>query len=124
MARVLPYMTFTTVVDNPIQKQNGELQSPLSKDDLPYEDDYNDAIAEILRSVLKYTVSRPKNPVTGKTDVLVTYNDARKCAIETIMSSQTMVRFEVSELLCQLKVLMPVLLTARSNHTKNTQVDF
>ena len=95
LARVLPYLTFTAVVDNPIPKRKGGLQSPLSTADHPYEDDYNDAIAEILRTTLKYTVSTPKNPVTGKTDVVVTYDDNRTCAIESIMSWQTLVGFFV-----------------------------
>lgn len=93
LARVLPYMTFTSVVDNPIPKREGGLLSPLSKDNLTYEDDYNNAIAVILRTTLKYSVSTPKNPATGKTDVLVPYDDDRKCAIESIMSWQTPVSF-------------------------------
>jgi len=95
LARVLPYMTFTTVVDNPIPTREGGLTNPLSREGLPYEDDYNDAIALILEKDLKYIVSRPKNPNTGKTDVVVTYDDNCTCAIESIMAWQTLVSFSV-----------------------------
>ena len=87
LAQVLPYMTFVTVIDNPIPKKDGGLSSPLSSEGLPYQDDYNDANAEILSSTLNYSVSKPKNPVTGKTDVVVTYDDDdSRCAIESIMA--------------------------------------
>jgi hypothetical protein len=91
LARVLPYMTLITVIDNPIPKIDGGLNSPLSLEGLPYEDDYNDAFAEILSSTLNYTVSKPKNPVTGKTDVVVTYDNDSRCAIESIMAWRTKV---------------------------------
>jgi hypothetical protein len=95
LARVLPYMTFTTVVDNPIPTREEGLTNSLSKEGLPYEDDYNHAIALILEKNLNYIVSRPKKPSTGTTDVVVTYDDDCTCAIESIMSWQTLVSFSV-----------------------------
>jgi len=94
LARVIPHMTFATVIDNPILiGTDGQLQSPLSSEGLPYEDDYNDAITEILKTDLNCTVSNPKNPVTGKTDVVVTHDDDSTCAVESVMAWQPAVRF-------------------------------
>jgi hypothetical protein len=46
LARVLPYMTLTVAVGNPISRHDGASRSCLSKKGLPCEDDYNGAIAK------------------------------------------------------------------------------
>lgn len=81
LARVLPYMTFITVIDNPI----------LTREVVPCEDHYSYTIAKILRTFLNYTVTTPKNPMTGRMEVVVTYDDNSRCAIESIMAWQTLV---------------------------------
>ena len=91
LARVLPYMTFSAVVDPPIPSRVGTLKTPLSSDNLPYEDDYNDAMADAFKTTLNFSVSRPKNPTSGKTDVVVTFDGNKTCAIESIMAKQTLV---------------------------------
>lgn len=92
LARVLPYMTFTTVVSNPILRE-GNMYSSLSKNGLPYEDDYNEAIAAILSNDLKYMVATPRDEELGKTDIVVTYGDESTCSIETIMASRDKASF-------------------------------
>ena len=95
LARVLPYMTLTAVVGNPITRDNGTLSSCLSKKGLPYEDEYNGAIAEILKNNLKYMVATPRDEKLGKTDIVVSYDDHSTCAIESIMAWQPPVSFGV-----------------------------
>ena len=104
VARALPFMSFAKVVDNPIPSNESSepmsqstttLKSPLSKNGLPYEDNYNDALAQVLDSI-GYTVSRPINPATGKADVVVTYDGSKTCTLEGIMAS----RPPVSRVLC------------------------
>jgi len=95
LARVLPYMTLTAVVGNPISRHDGPVSSCLSKKVLPYEDDYNGAIAEILKNNLKYMVATPRDEKLGKTDVVVSYDDYSTCAIESIMAWQAPVSFGV-----------------------------
>ena len=89
VVRALPFMSFATVIDNPIPRKDGKLNTPLSQssDKLPFEDDYNDAFAKILRDELHYTVSTPKGTTRGKTDFVVTYADNKTCALESIMTS-------------------------------------
>lgn len=96
LARVLPYMTLTALVGNPISRDNGALSSCLSKKGLPYEDDYNGAIAEILKNNLKYMVATPRDEKLGKTDIVVSYDDHSTCAIESIMAWQAPVSFRVA----------------------------
>ena len=91
MARVLPYLTFTAVVDNPTSREDGSLSNCLSRKGMPYEDDYNGAIAGILKNSLGYHVATPKDCVLGKTDVVVSYEDGSTCAIESIMAAQGLV---------------------------------
>jgi len=107
IARALPFMSFATVIDNPLPNQEGEgsdeplsqstakLKSPMSSDALPYEDDYNDALAAALGN-LGYTVSRPKDPTTGKTDVVVTYGGSKTCALESLMATRPLVSYCLS----------------------------
>jgi hypothetical protein len=45
LARALPFMSFSTVVDTPIPGQDASYKSPLSADQLPFEDHYNAAIS-------------------------------------------------------------------------------
>ena len=67
VVRALPFMSFATVIDNPIPRKDGKLKTPPSQssDKLPFEDDYNDAFARILRDELHYTVSTPKGTTRG-----------------------------------------------------------
>lgn len=95
LARVLPYMTFTAVVQNPI-KRKGKLVDSLSTNGLPFEDDYNGAISAILRDELEYSVSNPQNIHSGKTDIVVNYDDGTTCAIESIMAKRDMVSVDGS----------------------------
>jgi len=111
MARALPFMSFATVVDNPLpmvesdvhlSQSTTELKSPLSKNELPFEDDYSKALAAILGEV-GYAVSTPFNNLTGKADVVVTYDGSRTCALEAIMATRSLVShvclcFEISVL--------------------------
>jgi hypothetical protein len=87
LARVVPFLSFATVVDNSIPDSEGKLQSSLSYEGMPYEDNYNSAISNILSNVLKYTVANPLG-ASGKTDVVVTLDDNKTCAIESIMASR------------------------------------
>ena len=89
MARVLPFMAFSRVVANPISRKDGNLSNCLSKKGMPYEDDYNGAIAHILKHDLLYQVSTPLDCVLGKTDVVVSYDKRTTCAIESILAVQT-----------------------------------
>jgi hypothetical protein len=100
LARVLPYMTLTAEVGNPISRHDGVLSSCLSKKGIPYEHDYNGAIAEILKNNLKYIVATPRDEQLGKTDIVVSYDDNSTCAIESIMAWQAPVSFGVCYL-CQ-----------------------
>jgi len=95
LARVLPYMTLTAVVGNTISRDDGALSSCLSKKGLPNEDDYNGAIAEILRNDLKYMVATPRDEKIGKTAIVVSYDDHSTCSIESIMAWQAPVCFGV-----------------------------
>ncbi|CAB9498800.1 expressed unknown protein [Seminavis robusta] len=52
MARVLPYLTFTAVVDNPISREDGSLSNCLSRKGMPYEDDYNDGSTCAIESIM------------------------------------------------------------------------
>mmetsp|Transcript_14808 Transcript_14808/g.33613 ORF Transcript_14808/g.33613 Transcript_14808/m.33613 type:complete len:616 (+) Transcript_14808:106-1953(+) len=88
MARVLPFLTFSEVVVNPISRQDGSLSNCLSKKGMPHEDDYNGAIAHILKHDLRYQVSTPLDCSLGKTDVVVSYEDGTTCAIESILAAQ------------------------------------
>ena len=87
VARALPFMSFATIVDNLIPANGRELKTSLSADHLPYEDHYNSAMAQVLKD-MKYTVSTPLNPITGKVDVLVTLGGDNICAIETILATR------------------------------------
>lgn len=84
------------MVDNPLPQNEGEecelsqaskLMSPLSKEMLPYEDNYNQALATTLRK-LGYTVSTLWDARLGKTDVVVTYEKCRTCAFECIIATR------------------------------------
>mmetsp|Transcript_45765 Transcript_45765/g.111584 ORF Transcript_45765/g.111584 Transcript_45765/m.111584 type:complete len:603 (-) Transcript_45765:1699-3507(-) len=88
IARALPYMTFSAVVGVPISRGDKKLSDPLSSTGLPYEDDYNRTMAEILRNHLDYIVSTPLDQKLGKTDIVVSYEDDTTCAIESIMAYQ------------------------------------
>lgn len=104
MARALPFMSFATVIDNALPDKEGEgskaplsqtttkLKSPLSNDALPFEDHFNDALAAVL-SKLGYTVSRPLNQTIGKTDVVVTYDGSKTCALEAIIATRSPVSY-------------------------------
>lgn len=96
LARALPFMSFATVIDNPIPDSSGRLQTSLSASDLPYEDHYNGALAKVLEK-LKYTVSTPQSPNKGKVDVVVTFGK-KTCAIEAIMATREKVGFFPSPL--------------------------
>ena len=70
VARALPHMSFSTVVDNPLPVKEGDgkelsqtekLKTPLSKSALPFEDNYNQALAQMLTN-LHCTVSTPFDP--------------------------------------------------------------
>ena len=87
LACVVPFLSFATVVDNPIPDSEGKLQSSLSCEEMPYEDNYNNAISSVLSNALKYTVANPLG-VLGKTDVVVTLDNNKTCAIESIMASR------------------------------------
>ena len=95
LARVLPFMSFTTVIDNVII-HNGKLKTPLSPQQLPYEDHYNSALGKVLGD-LGYSPAMPLNS-DGKVDLIASFNDenakTKTCAIETIMShtGSTLVR--------------------------------
>jgi hypothetical protein len=84
LARVLPYMTFTTVVKFPTSTPTGDLKNPLSSGGLPYEDQYSDAMADMFKK-LKFNVSRPLNQNVGKVDLFVTQSEGATFAIENIM---------------------------------------
>jgi hypothetical protein len=95
LARVLPYMTLTAVVGNPISRHDWAVSSCLSKKGLPDEDDYNVAILEILKNKLNYMVATPRDEKSGKTDIVVSFDDGSTCAIESIMAGQGLVSFGV-----------------------------
>ena len=92
VVRALPFMSFATVIDNPIPKKGesdqGELNTPLSQsnDMLPFEDDYNAAFAKVLCD-LCYSVSTPNSTKRGKADVVVTFGGDKTCALEQIMAA-------------------------------------
>ena len=89
LARALPFMSFATVVDNPLpmdQEAEG-LKTSLSRNKLPHEDNYNQALAAMLTN-LNYRVSTPFDKKNGKTDVVVTYEKNKTCAFECIMASR------------------------------------
>ena len=92
LARALPFMSLTTVVDN-VFMHDGKLKTSLSPQALPYEDHYNDAFAKVFED-LGYSVSRPLN-AEGKVDLIVSFEDRnsnkKTCAIETIMAHRTLV---------------------------------
>jgi len=106
LARALPFMTFTTVVDNVII-HDGRLKTSLSPHILPYEDHYNDALAKVFED-LGYSVSRPLN-AEGKGDLIVCFEEGnsnkKTCAIETIMAHRTLVRHSQKELVVDLLTL-------------------
>ena len=68
--------------------RNIPFRSSKSKNGMPCEDDYNGAIAHILKHVLRYHVSTPLDCSLGKTDVVVSYEDGTTCAIESILAAQ------------------------------------
>ena len=92
LARVLPFVSFTTVINNVII-QEGQLKTPLSPHQLPYEDHYNSALVKILDD-LGYSSSQPLNK-DGKVDVVASFDDMnlkkKTCAIETIMAHRSIV---------------------------------
>lgn len=101
IARALPLMNFAAVVQPPIPKFQGELpssqsgeapHSPISADKLPFEDDYNGAIASALRKQ-DFQVTTPQNPVTGKADVVVTYGGSKTAVVESIVATRTDVSY-------------------------------
>ena len=108
LARALPYMAFTTVVNNVIIEK-GTLKTPLSSHELPYEDHYNDAFATVF-STMGYTVTRPLN-TEGKVDLIVAFvdeNSQKTCAIESIMAhrdTNTLVRLSQHEIVFYLLTL-------------------
>ena len=87
LARVVPFLSFATVVDNPILDSEGKLQGSLSYEGMPYEYNYNSAISNVLSNTLEYTVTNPL-VASGKTDVVVTLDDNKTCAIQCIMASR------------------------------------
>ena len=99
VARALPYMSFSTVVvGNPLPDREGvdkelsqteKLKTPLSKSGLPLEDNYNQALVQVL-SNLHYNVSTPLD-THGKIDVVVTYDEQKTCGLECIMASRSAV---------------------------------
>jgi hypothetical protein len=91
LARVLPYMTFTTVVEFPTSNIDGKPNNPLSSGGLPYEEQYSAAMASVLQK-LNIIVSTPQNPNAGKVDLLVTFKDGKTCAVENIMATSSKVR--------------------------------
>ena len=95
LARAIPFVTFSLVIDNAIPDSQGELGTSLSADTLPYEDHYNAALTTVFQK--NYTVSTPLNPTTGKTDVVVHLDRASTCGIETIMATRSQVSFGVME---------------------------
>ena len=83
----MPFLSFATVVDNPIPDSEVKWQSPFSYEEVPYEDNYNSAISSVLSNALKYTVANPLG-ASDKTDVIVTLDDKKTCTIESIMASR------------------------------------
>ncbi|CAB9521025.1 expressed unknown protein [Seminavis robusta] len=105
LAQALPFMSFVTVIDDPISTEDeakddeeeemhmsqstGRLGTSMSKADLPYEAHYNNALGTVLEHTLGYQVSRPENPLTGKTDGVAKYTQRKTCALEVIMAVRT-----------------------------------
>ena len=88
LAQALPFMSFATVVHNPMEVVPGQLQSSLSSNDLLYEDHYNGALASVLQRILKYSVTTPLSPNQGKVDVVVNLGPGKGCcAFELIMAA-------------------------------------
>ena len=78
---------------NDVIFQEGQLKTPLSPHQLPYEDHYNSALEKILDD-LGYSPSQPLNK-DGKVDVVASFDDInlkkKTCAIETIMARRSIV---------------------------------
>jgi hypothetical protein len=106
LSRALPFMTFTTVVDNVIIN-DGKLKTSLSPQALPYEDHYNDALAGVFTD-LGYTVAQPKD-AEGKVDLIVHFEDGnsnkKTCVIETIMTHRRIVSYSQKVLVVDLLTL-------------------
>ena len=91
LARAIPYLTFESVVDPPRLNEDGGLQDNLAKSGLPYEDNYNTALASIFNQ-FGFKVSTPLSCGQGKPGIVITYDDNKKtCVIESIMTTQTLV---------------------------------
>lgn len=96
LARALPYMSFATVVDNPLpMDQEGDtelsqaegLRTSLPCNKLPHEDNYNQALAAMLTK-LNYRVSTPFDKKNGKTNVVVTYEKKKLAHLNVSMASR------------------------------------
>ena len=85
LARAVPFMSFSMVVDPPTRGGGGEIKTPLSAAGLPYENHYNGALWRLFDE-FGYHVSQPEG-TPGKSDLVVSFNQ-NQCtfAIETIMA--------------------------------------
>lgn len=101
VARALPLMSFASVVQTPFLRVQGDLPASqsgavphhaISLDELPFEDDYNDALANALRKQ-EFQVTTPNNPVSGKADVVVTYGGSKTAVVESIVVTRTDVSY-------------------------------
>ncbi|CAJ1380745.1 unnamed protein product [Effrenium voratum] len=83
LLRAIPYVTFAQVVGF---SPKAAADSSLSKDDLPFEDQYNAAIIEVLQR-LGYTADSSHNKEVGKVDIFVNI-DNRTFGVECIMAKR------------------------------------
>ena len=94
LARVFPYMIFSMVVDN-VLIDNGKKSPPLSSSHLPYEDNFNGAMCQVLQD-MGYAPVQPLGN-GGKPDVVANFTDdngnQKTCAIESIMAARDTVSY-------------------------------
>ena len=83
LLRAIPYVTFAQVVGF---SPKAAADSSLSKDDLPFEDQYNAAIIEVLQR-LGYAADSSHNKEVGKVDIFVNI-DNRTFGVECIMAKR------------------------------------
>ena len=84
LLRAIPYVTFAQVVG--FSPKAAADSSSLSKDDLPFEDQYNAAIIEVLQR-LGYAADSSHNKEVGKVDIFVNI-DNRTFGVECIMAKR------------------------------------
>ena len=87
-------MIFSMVIDN-VLIDNGKKRSPFSSSHLPYEDNFNGAMCQVLKD-MGYAPVQPLGN-GGKPDVVASFTDdngnQKTCAIESIMAARDTVSY-------------------------------